>query len=83
MHVTTLHEVEETLSAMDPETVSDMAYQLAKNHAAICHLTSQVVDCAHVPDEEIRDRVNGMTPAEMVHLVAPMAWVSIDLHTRN
>lgn len=38
---TTLHEVEESLRELDPETLQEMAYQ-AHSHTTICELTSQI-----------------------------------------
>jgi hypothetical protein len=49
---------------------------------AVCELTSKVGDCAHINADETRDRVDALTDAQLAALLAPMAWMSIDLHTR-
>lgn len=82
MQVTTLPEVEDSLRALEPDTLRYMAYQLAHNHERFCRLTSMENDCAHVADEETRDRIDQMEVAELASLLAPMAWVSMDLHRR-
>lgn len=82
MTVTTLHEVEESLRALDPGTLREMVYQTARSHIDVCQLTSQVGGCAHVSAEETRDRVDALSVAEMAGILAPTAWMSIDLHRR-
>jgi hypothetical protein len=82
MAVTTLHEVEETLQELDPDTLREMVYQTARSHINVCQLTSQLGGCAHVGAEETRDRVGGLSVAELAGLLAPTAWMSIDLHRR-
>ncbi|MEX0796320.1 MAG: hypothetical protein WD274_06470 [Acidimicrobiia bacterium] len=82
MTVTTLHEVEESLRALDPETLREMVYQTARSHINVCQLTSQVGGCAHINGEETRDRVDALSVAEMAGILAPTAWMSIDLHRR-
>lgn len=81
MQITTLHEVEEALRDVDPLTLREMAYQIAHSHATVCGLTSSEGECAHVPDQETRDRVDGLTGHELAAMLAPSAWVSIELHT--
>lgn len=80
MTVTTLHEVEESLRALDPETLQEMAYQAARSHINVCQLTSQLGGCAHISADQIRDRVAALSVAELVAALAPSAWMSIDLH---
>lgn len=82
MQVTTLPEVEASLRALEPETLRDMALQLAFNHERFCTLTSTEGDCAHVAQNETRDRIDRMTTADLASLLAPMAWLSMDLHRR-
>jgi hypothetical protein len=82
MNVTTLHEVEESLRSIDHETLREMAYQVARSHIDVCELTSTIGDCAHIEDDEIRDRVDASTVAELASLLAPTAWTSIELHRR-
>lgn len=82
MNVTTLHEVEQSLRETDPETLREMAYQVARSHIDVCELTSKIGDCAHITDDEIRDRVDASTLAELAGLLAPNAWMSIELHRR-
>jgi hypothetical protein len=82
MTVTTLHEVEESLRHVDHETLREMAYQTARSHISVCELTSQVGDCAHISADETRDRVDALTNEQLAALLAPMAWMSIDLHGR-
>jgi hypothetical protein len=82
MDVTTLHEVEEKLGLLDPDTLREMAFQTARSHAAVCGMTSQIGDCAHIGSDEIRDRVETMPVADLVAALAPLAWVSIDVHGR-
>lgn len=80
--VTTLHEVEESLRKVDPDTLREMAYQAAHSHINVCELTSRVGDCAHIGADEMRDRVDGLTVGQLAALLAPAAWMSIDLHQR-
>lgn len=82
MMVTTLHEVEESLRKMDPDTLREMAYQAAHSHINICELTSRVAGCAHIGADEMRDRIDGLTMGQLAALLAPNAWMSIDLHQR-
>ena len=82
MNVTTLHEVEESLRELDPETLREMAYQVARSHIDVCELTSTIGDCAHIKADEIRDRVDSSSLAELAGLLAPTAWMSIELHSR-
>lgn len=80
MTVTTLHEVEEFLRALDPDILREMVYQTARSHINVCQLTSQVGGCAHITDDETRDRVGAMSVGELAAVLAPTAWISIDLH---
>lgn len=82
MQVTTLPEVEQSLRSLDPDTLRYMASQLAHNHARFCALTSSEGDCSHVPDIETQDRIDQMDAAQLASLLAPTAWVSMDLHRR-
>lgn len=82
MTVTTLHEVEESLRALDPDTLREMVYQTARTHINVCQLTSQIGGCAHLSDDETRDRVDAMSVGELATVLAPTAWISIDLHQR-
>jgi hypothetical protein len=82
MTAATLHEVEEALQKVDPGTLREMVYQTAHSHTTVCQLTSQIGGCAHVSAEETRDRVEGLSVAELAGLLAPTAWISIDLHHR-
>jgi len=82
MTVTTLHEVEESLRGVDPDTLREMVYQTAHSHITVCQLTSTIGDCAHISTEETRDGVGGLSVAEMAAILAPTAWMSIDLHQR-
>lgn len=79
---TTLHEVEESLRSLDPETLQEMAYQAAHSHITICELTSQVGDCSHISEDDIRDRVDALTVNQLAGMLAPNAWMSVDLHRR-
>jgi hypothetical protein len=78
--VTTLHEIEESLRNVEPDTLREMAYQTAQSHVAVCGLTSQIGDCAHIDMEEIRDRVGGLTGSQLAAILAPTAWLSIEIH---
>lgn len=80
--MTTLHETEELLRAMDPDTLREMGYELARSHISVCELTSQIGDCAHISPAEIRDRVDGLTADRLAALLAPTAWMATDLHER-
>lgn len=82
MTVTTLHEVEESLRRMDPDTLREMVFQAAHSHITICELTSRVGGCSHVEADETRDRVNSLTIAQIAAILAPTVWMSIDLHQR-
>lgn len=82
MTVTTLHEVEESLRQMDPDTLREMVFQAAHSHITLCELTSRIGDCAHIQPEETRDRVDGLTVAQLASILAPTVWISIDLHQR-
>ena len=82
MTVTTLHEVEESLRALGSDTLREMVYQTARSHINVCQLTSQVGGCAHIDAEETRDRVEALSVAEMAGILAPTAWMSIDLYRR-
>jgi hypothetical protein len=80
MRVTTLHEVETALRSLDHETLREMAFQEAKSHHAMCRLTSKLNDCAHISDDDTRDRVDGLTDDELAGLLAPTAWMSVLVH---
>ena len=82
MNVTTLHEVEESLREIDPQTLKEMGYQVARSHIHVCELTSKIGDCAHISEDDIRDRVDSTSLAELAGLLAPTAWMSIELHRR-
>ncbi|MFP3913713.1 MAG: hypothetical protein ACLFWM_02480 [Actinomycetota bacterium] len=78
----TLHEAEEALRQVEPETLREMGYQLARSHISICELTSRVGDCAHLAGDEVRDRVDALTGDQLATLLAPTAWMAADLHQR-
>jgi hypothetical protein len=59
-----------------------MVYQAARSHITVCQLTSQIGGCAHISADETRDRVNALSVAEMAGVLAPTAWISIELHRR-
>lgn len=80
--VTTLHETEESLRALDPDTLREMVYQAARSHIALCQLTSQMGECAHINADDTRDRVDALSVAEMADIIGPTAWISIELHKR-
>jgi hypothetical protein len=82
MMVTTLHQVEDTLRQIDPDTLREMVCKLAQSHTTVCELTSQIGGCAHIGSEEIRDRVDRLSVAELAARLAPTAWLSVDLHRR-
>lgn len=80
--MTTLHEVEEELRKMDPDTLREMVFQAAESHMRFCRLTSKVGDCAHIDPNETRDRVGALEVNELASILAPTAWLAIDLHHR-
>jgi hypothetical protein len=80
--VTTLHETEESLRGVDPDTLREMVYQAARSHITVCQLTSQIGGCAHTSADETRDRVDALSVGEMASVLAPTAWISIELHRR-
>jgi hypothetical protein len=82
LNVTTLPEVEESVRALDPDTLREMVYQTACSHISVCQLTSQIGGCAHLSLDETRDRVDALSVAELASVLAPTAWMSIDLHRR-
>lgn len=82
MEVTTLHEIEESLRALDPDTLREMVYQAARSHITVCGLTSKVGGCAHIESDETRDRVDALSVPQLAAILAPTAWMSIDLHRR-
>ncbi len=82
MQATTLHEVEETLRSLPLDTLQEMAYQEAHSHTRLCELTSRVGDCAHISPDETRDRVGALDARQLASLLAPTAWLSVDLHHR-
>lgn len=82
MTVSTLHEVEESLRALDPDTLREMVYQTARSHINVCQLTSQIGGCAHINADETRDRVDALSVGELADVPAPTAWMSIHLHRR-
>jgi hypothetical protein len=82
MQVTTLPEVEEKLQEFDPDTLREMAYQVAHSHVTVCELTSKIGGCAHISAEQTRNRVDSLSVAEIAAILAPSAWMSIDLHRR-
>jgi hypothetical protein len=59
-----------------------MVYQAARSHITVCELTSKVGDCAHIASDETRGRVDGLSVAQLAAILAPTAWMSIDLHHR-
>lgn len=82
MSVVTLHEVEEAVRRIEPDTLREMVFQVAHGHTTVCELTSRIGDCAHIDSNEIRDRVDALTVAQLAAILAPSAWMSIDLHRR-
>jgi hypothetical protein len=80
--MTTLHEIEESLRQLDPDTLREMVFQTAHSHSTVCELTSQIGGCSHIGQEETRDRVGGLSVAALAAILAPVAWVSIHLHDR-
>lgn len=80
MRVTTRHEVEVALRSLDHDTLREMAFQEAKSHHAICRLTSRVDDCAHISENETRDRVDALGDDQLAQLLAPTAWMSVLVH---
>lgn len=81
MPVTALHEVEKALGAGDPDTLKEMARRLAHNHVSLCGLTSKEGDCSHISAQETEDRIDELDPLQLAALLAPVAWISIGLHT--
>ncbi|HEX6301351.1 MAG TPA: hypothetical protein VF148_12860 [Acidimicrobiia bacterium] len=59
-----------------------MVYQVAQSHVRVCELTSLVGDCAHIGVDAIRDRVEDLDPEQMAAILAPTAWMAVDLHRR-
>jgi hypothetical protein len=82
MIATTLPEVEESLRALDADTLREMMAGLARSHVAVCELTSRIGGCAHTDPEEIRDRIDRLTVEELVERMAPVIWPALDLHRR-
>lgn len=82
MQVTTMTEIEEALGGVDPDTLREMAYRMALSHVALCETTSQIGDCAHTDPEMIRDRIEGLERAKLISLLAPHAWLAVDIHHR-
>lgn len=82
MTVTTLREIEDSLRQLDPDTLREMVYRIADNHITVCDLTSRVGGCAHVGHEETRDRIEGLSVERLAAILAPTAWMSVDLHRR-
>jgi hypothetical protein len=80
--MTTLHEIEESLRGVDPDRLREMVYQEAVSRITVCQLTSQIGGCAHTDIGEIRERVDALSVADLVGVLAPTAWLSIDLHRR-
>jgi hypothetical protein len=80
MQVTDLPVVEAKLQDVDPETLREMVYQIAHSHVTVCELTSKIGGCAHVTAEETRRRVDTLTVDQLAVILAPSAWMSIDLH---
>lgn len=79
---TTPHEIERSLEDLDQETLREMVYQVAQSHIRVCELTSRVGDCAHIGRDEIRKRVEGLELDQMTAILAPTAWMAVDLHRR-
>jgi hypothetical protein len=82
MQVTTMAEIENALGEMDPDTLREMAYRLALSHVGLCESTSRIGDCAHTTDEAIRDRIEGLERSKLISLLAPHAWLAVDIHHR-
>jgi hypothetical protein len=80
--VTTLHETEESLRGVDPDSLREMVYQAARSHIGVCQLTSQTGGCAHISPDETRGRVDALSVAEMADILAPTAWIAVELHRR-
>lgn len=78
--MTTLHEIEESLRHVDPETLREMAYQTAHSHVTVCELTSSIGDCAHIEPDDIRDRIGALTSNQLAAILAPPAWLSVEMH---
>lgn len=79
---TTPQEVQKSLENLDRETLQEMVYQVAQSHIRICELTSQVGDCAHIGRDEIHERVEDLDLGQMTAILAPTAWLAVDLHRR-
>lgn len=80
--VTTLHQLEELLRSLEPDTLRELAYQAAHSHVLVCELTSRSGGCVHIGADEVRDRLEDLTIGQLAALLAPNAWMSIDLHQR-
>jgi hypothetical protein len=80
--VTTLRETEESLRGVDPDSLREMVHQAARSHIAVCQLTSQIGGCAHISPDETRDRVDALSVGELADLLAPAAWIAVELHRR-
>lgn len=79
---TTPHEIERSLGDLDQETLREMVYQVAQSHIRVCELTSRVGDCSHIGRDEIRERVEDLELDQMAAILAPTAWMAVDLHRR-
>ncbi|MFP3882825.1 MAG: hypothetical protein ACLFWH_10975 [Actinomycetota bacterium] len=79
---TTPQEVQKSLEALDRGTLREMVYQVAQSHIRVCELTSRVGDCAHIGRDEIRERVEDLELDQMTAILAPTAWMAVDLHRR-
>lgn len=82
MQVTTMAEIEDALEGIDPDTLREMAYRLALSHVALCETTSRIGDCAHTDEAAIRDRIESLERSKLISLLAPHAWLSVDIHHR-
>lgn len=79
---TTPHEIARSLEDLDQETLREMVYQVAQSHIRVCELTSRVGDCSHIARDEIRERVEDLELDQMASILAPTAWMAVDLHRR-
>lgn len=79
---TTPREIEKSLEDLDQETLREMVYQVAQSHIRVCELTSRVGDCSHIGRDEIRERVEDLELDQMAAILAPTAWMAVDLHRR-
>lgn len=79
---TTPREIERSLEDLDQETLREMVYQVAQSHIRVCELTSRVGDCSHIGRDEIRERVEDLELDRMTAILAPTAWMAVDLHRR-